>query len=158
MQSLQYKVLHLIIPCNSYLKQLRVKDTIDTIAHFLFLCPIVQAFWITICRWFKDSVDIRLYGISAKDFFFGVDPSFNRGKIINYVLLQTKYFVHRQNLFHQGFLRLLHFLQELRVKLRCEKSISCQEGKSVKSKKMGTDSFGPWLILLLFFHFLGPTG
>lgn len=142
-QSLQYKIVNRILPCNSYLRQLRIKDSescdecndVDTIAHFLFLCPKVQTFWATICEWFENSVDIRMQNLSLKDFVFGIEPSSNRGKIINYILLQTKYFVHRQKLFHQGDLRLLHFLQELKVKLRCEKFISRQEGKTARFKK-----------------------
>lgn len=49
-QSLQYKILNRIIPCNSYLKQLRLKEDeacnfcneLDSVVHFLFLCPLVK--------------------------------------------------------------------------------------------------------------------
>lgn len=88
-----------------------------------------------ICNWFERTVNVRLQDISLKEFIFGVQPTSNWGKIANFIVLHTKHFVHRQKLFHQGDLRLLHFLQELKVKLRCEKYIHWQEKKKAKFKK-----------------------
>lgn len=142
-QTLQYKILNRIIPCNSFLKQLRIREDesctfcseTDSIAHFLFLCPMVQAFWQKICSWFDNMVGLQLQTIDCREFIFGTDVSTSKGNIINSILLYTKYFVHRQKLFHQSDLTLLHFLQELKVKLTCEKFISCQEGKSGRFRK-----------------------
>lgn len=144
-QSLQYKVINRVIPCNSYLKQLRIRENDlcsfcnkpDSIAHFLFLCPIVQGFWANVCAWFSNQVNLQLQDIETKEFVFGTDIGTSKGKIINFILLQLKFFVHRQKLFHQGDLRLTHFLQELKAKLRCEKLNSLQEGKGAKFKKWG---------------------
>lgn len=142
-QTLQYKILNRILPCNSYLKQLRLRqdescnycDQRDSIAHFLFLCPVVQIFWSRVCSWFNNSVGLQLQSVDDREFVFGSDVTTSKGKIINFILLQTKYFVHRQKLFHQGDLRLVHFLQELKAKLQCEKFISFQEGKSARFRK-----------------------
>lgn len=85
--------------------------------------------------WFDRTVDIKLQGISLKEFVFGVNPDNNWGRIANYIVLQTKYFTHRQKLFLVGDLRLMHFLQELKMKLKSEKYILQQEGKSARFKK-----------------------
>lgn len=142
-QSLQYKILNRILPCNAYLKQLRIREDdscsfckqADTIEHFLFLCPRVQGFWGNVCAWFGNSVDLQLQHIDAKEFVFGTDTASRWGKIVNFITLQVKHFVHRQKLFHHGDLRLIHFLQELKVKLKCEKFLSYQEGKSARFRK-----------------------
>lgn len=142
-QSLQYKIINRIIPCNVFLRQLRIRESdlcsfcnqVDSVGHFLFSCRIVQSLWNGICTWFERTVDIRLRHISLKEFVFGVPPNSNYGKIANYIVLQTKHFVHRQKLFHQGDLRLLHFLQELKIKLKCEKIIHQQEGKNARFRK-----------------------
>lgn len=142
-QSLQYKILDRILPCNKYLKQLRIRDTdtcsycsqIDSIPHFLFNCPGVQSFWSNICDWFEKNMDIRMKAITLRDFICGVNPNYNKHKIIGFVILLAKHFIHRQKLFHQGKLALLHFLQELKAKLQCEKFILRQTGKATKFKK-----------------------
>lgn len=107
----------------------------DSITHCLYSCPRVQTFWENLCGWFERAVNIRLREITQKEFVFGVNSACNKGKIENYVVLQTKHFIHRQKLFHRGDLRLLHFLQELKRMLQCEKLISHWEGKLNRFKK-----------------------
>lgn len=68
LQSFQYKILHRTIPCNVYLKQIRIKDSdwcpfcdeSDTITDFIFSCSNVQPFWEAICAWFRQADDLYL--------------------------------------------------------------------------------------------------
>lgn len=143
MQSLHYKIINRILPCNVFLRQLRIKETdvcsfcdqLDSIDHFLFSCKIVQDLWSKICDWFDRTVDLGLRGISIRDIIFGITDNSSKSRVANYIVMQTKHFVHRQKLFHQGDLRLLHFLQELKMKLKHEKFIHRQEGRNDKFKK-----------------------
>lgn len=97
LQSLHFKILNRILPCNSYLKQIHIKDSdecslcgqVDSIPHFLRECPTVQTFWRALCPL----------------------PSV------------TKFFVYRQRLYHGGALDLLHWLREFKQKLLTEKFI-----------------------------------
>lgn len=142
-QSLQYRIVNRILPCNSYLRQLRIKesevcnfcDQTDSISHFLFSCPVVQVFWVVLCAWFSRAVDLNMQGVKPKEFVFGIRVKSKQSTLMNYIVLQTKYFVYRQKLFHQGDLRLLHFLQELKMKLKQERFILRQEGKETKFRK-----------------------
>lgn len=55
LQSLQFKLLHRITPCRTFLKRLRITETDecpfcqdtkqDSITHFFFECGLVQDFW-----------------------------------------------------------------------------------------------------------------
>lgn len=51
LQSLQYKIIHRIFPCGSYLCRIRIRDwckycdQTDSISHHLFRCDKVKPFW-----------------------------------------------------------------------------------------------------------------
>lgn len=136
LQAFQYRVVHRFLPCNQFLKNIRIRrdDTcsfcpeVDSIVHFLFTCPIVVTFWREVSSWFAREVDVQLQ-ISPRAFLFGVPDSLPQAKIINFIILFAKFFIYRQKLFHQGSLDLTHFLRELRLRLQIEQYITNSENK-----------------------------
>lgn len=140
LQSLQYKINNRIVPCGVHLKQIRIRDTHecptckekDTLIHFFFHCPGVVLFCRQICRWFKGSVNLYLDRISPKEFLFGVKKECHRSKVINHVLLHTRFYIFRQKLFHNCDLHLVQWLQEYKTALRMERWICVGTGQTAK--------------------------
>lgn len=137
LQSLHFKIMNRILPCNKYLKQIRIKDSdqcdlcgqVDSIIHFLFECRTVQTFWLSICRWFDRVENLALDTLSPKHFLFGIPKAAAKAQTINFILMTTKFFVFRQRLFHGGNLELTHWLREFKMKLLIERNILSCEGK-----------------------------
>lgn len=138
LQSLQFKILHSITPCRKYLRQIRKVDDehcpqcgeVDDLTHFFFSCPKVKIFWAAITGWLYSQVNIDLSQVNAKEAILGIDDTSTSGRISNLILLHSRFYIHRQRLFHDNKFELLHWLAELRLRLRCMKTILQQEGKS----------------------------
>lgn len=136
-QSFNYKTINRVLPCKVFLKRLRISETDecnfcqgrDTIAHFLFNCEIVKPFWQGVCSWFSRADNLYLDRLDVKEFVFGIPKEHHRSSVINTILAHTRYFIHRQKLFHEGKLDLLHWLGEFRDKLRVERWICWRTGK-----------------------------
>lgn len=101
LQAFQFKILYRIIPCNQYLKQLRIIqsdscnycDGQDTIEHFLFNCPKVQNLWTHFCAWFDRETQIDLT-VSLEEYLLGVTCSRHNIKVVNTLILYFKFFVY----------------------------------------------------------------
>lgn len=137
LQSLQFKTLHAIIRCRKYLLQIRIVEDdfspkcgeIDDMNHFFFLCPLVQSFWKSIVHWLVNNANINLEYISSKEAVLGVDDQSSKGRIANFILLHFRFYIHQQRLFHDNQFELLHWLAELRLRLRCRKANLQHENK-----------------------------
>lgn len=133
-QSFHYKVLHKILPCGSYLRRIRIKesewcqfcDETDSITHFLFMCEKVRPFWNKLCEWFRREVDVYLDRLSAKEFIFGLAKGAHLRDPINDILLKIKFYIYRQ--IHEGELDARHWLLEFKIGLRTEKWIRSSIG------------------------------
>lgn len=62
----------------------------------------------------------------------GVTDNVKDGRIINWILLVTKFYIQRQRLFHDAQFSLLAFLAEARLKLLTEKLACSLENKPNK--------------------------
>lgn len=139
-QAFQFKVLHRWIPCNKYLKNIRVKEedlcsycgNVDTLSHFLFHCSYVQRFWLTLCNWTTQQIDMSLNNVSEQEYMLGMPKEIPRSRVINFILLSCKFCIYRQKLYHGARLELTSFLHELRMKHKIEKYICILEGKADK--------------------------
>lgn len=139
LQSFQYKVLLRLITCNKYLKTIRVKENntciscseVDTLEHFLFLCPRVQTFWNGITQWLAREANLHIT-ITVEEYIFGFPCHSPKDRVINAIILHSKFYTYRQNLYHNGTLSVLHFLQELRKKLHTEDFLCQLENKQAK--------------------------
>lgn len=142
LQAFHFRIVHRFLPCNKFLQNIRIKrddqcdfcQASDTPEHFLFWCPIVQAFWKEVTAWFDNQVDVQL-NISLRAFLFGIPNTAPQAKVVNFLVLFFKFYIYRQKLFHQGSLSLIHVLRELRLRLQVEKHLTTLEGKKEHFKK-----------------------
>lgn len=120
-ESFQFKLLHRIVPCRTFLKQIRIVTSDecpfcgqkDSIIHFFFKCGDVTTFWKTLCAWFRRTDEVYMEHISPTEFLFGIPQEYNQSSITNTVLIYVKYYIHRQKLFYEGKMDFLQWLQEL---------------------------------------------
>lgn len=136
LQTFHYKIIHRIFPSNSYLARVRIRDSdwcdycdeTDSISHHLFSCAKVRPFWASLSKWFRQAVDLYLDQISTKEYIFGLPKGARHRKVINAILLEVKFYIHRQKRYHDGNLDLLHWLAEFKQKLQVEKWIRSRTG------------------------------
>lgn len=148
LQSLHFKIMNRVIPCNKFLKQIRIKSTDscelcgleDSLLHFFFECTTVKGFWASLCAWFDRVENLALANLSPRHFMFGVPRSHYKEKMVNFILMNTKFFIFRQRLFHGGKLEILQWLREFKVKLLMERHINLSEGRP--------RLFGKWAAIL----------
>lgn len=108
----------------------------DDLAHFFCDCPNTALFWKGIHEWVDKVEDTYIVSISTRDRLLGVPLGFPKGKRINLITLAAKYYIHRQKLFENGNLSVLHWLQEFRARLRVDRWVSTRLGRS--------ETFAPW--------------
>lgn len=126
-----------VIPCNVFLKQLRITDTDeckfcqakDSVPHFLSTCEIVKPFWESLGSWFNRADDLYLDQLTTKEIIFGLPKDHHRSSVINPILAYSQYYIHRQKLFHGGKLDLIQWLSEFREKLRVDQWICRRAGR-----------------------------
>lgn len=140
LQTLHFRILNRIVPCNSFLKRIRIKESdscshcgdIDSLDHFFFSCPSVALFRQSVFAWLLQVEDLRLDNISAKNFLFGFPPTLPKSRKINAILMSMKFYVYRQRLFHEGKLDLTQWLREFRLRLTAERDICAIQGTNRK--------------------------
>lgn len=143
LQSFQFRLEHRLITCNRLLFRYKIKqdDTCaycegtDTLEHFFYGCPISRKFWRLVIKWYKEASGQDLSNLSLKQILLGVDGTSRQAKRTNFLLLVSRYFIHRQRLFHNGDLCLTHWTRELRTRLLTERHICVAEGKPGKFDK-----------------------
>ena len=142
LQSLQYKLLHRIIPCNVWLKQIKIKATDecdycqekDTIEHFFLECQSVKEFWNFLFNWWETVTNTEL-DVIKEELLFGFVQSSDYYKVLNYCVLLAKSYIHRQRLFHNNKLSLYQYQVELKQKIQIEKYICYSNNQVNKFKK-----------------------
>ena len=144
LQSFQFKVFHRIITCNSYLKNIRIKDSSeceycdgqkDTMVHFFVTCPVVVHFWKSIFRWLNTIMKIDTSRITESEQILGVYQKMKDCDTINMVLLRARFYIYRQRLFPKCALDIMQWLKELKHALLFEEYICKMENKVKKFKK-----------------------
>ena len=100
---LHWKLVHNIYPTNIMLLKMKVtennkcsycSDTLDVIEHFLFECPLVQAFWQQIVQYILVSYDVKIT-LGVTEALFGIRKNGNNLstlliKKINHIMLVAK--------------------------------------------------------------------
>lgn len=138
LQAFQFKLLHRIIPCNKYLKNIRLIDAdqcsfcseTDTLTHFFYSCPKVQPFWTALGNWFQQQTNIEVGNVQQCHYMLGVPRGEPHAIILNFIILSVKFYVFRQKMYYDAKLDLTAFLNEFRSKLKIEKYICTLEGKA----------------------------
>lgn len=67
LQAFQFRLIHQIIPCNKFLKNIKIRQldacdscgSPDDTEHFLLLCPNIQHFLKSILDWLAQNVDFH---------------------------------------------------------------------------------------------------
>ncbi len=145
LQSFQYRIIHRIIPCNKWLNNITVKETDlcdycteqDSIVHFLIECEKAHEFWKSLFFWWnrtneviimeeKELNECILFGFPYDDDYFVV---------LNYVILQSKYYIYKQKLFKENKIDFYDFLKQLRYTLTVGKIICAKENRDHKFTK-----------------------
>lgn len=140
LRAFQFKLLHRILPCGKYLKDIRVRDTdicqycshVDTLTHFFYSCPHVQPFWAALCNWSTQQINLQLENTALCHYMLGIPREHPQAKLANYIILVSKFYIFRQKLYHNADLNITAFLYELRNKLNTGKYICGREGKANK--------------------------
>lgn len=146
LQALHFRILNRIIPCNSFLTRIRIKQSPacdhcgaeDTITHFFYSCPVVASFRRGVFAWLDQGEDLRLDTVQLRQFLFGVPQATPKAPKINAILISIKFFIYRQRLFYDSKLELLHWLREFRMRLIVERNICHSQGTPGKFAKWRT--------------------
>lgn len=124
LQSFAYKIAYRLTPCNKYLNTICIAASpdcpscggIDSISHFFYTCSRVSAFWLALSQWCEAHLDISLSNLTALQITLGFTDKIRYVRIVNWILLTTKFYIQRQRLFHDTQLSLIGFLAEARLK------------------------------------------
>lgn len=126
-QTLQYKILTRIFPCNSKLFQWKIINSprcelcyeIDTIEHYLCECMLVKEFWKTFMHWWKQISDCYIH-LKTNDILFGIligdSIMFNS---LNYCLLLAKRYIFVEK-YNDRKLFFLAFLCDLKQRIETD--------------------------------------
>ena len=79
------------------------------------------------------NITVRMY--SEVEILLGVVDSSYRREVINVIFLLVKFYIHRQKLFHNCHVSLVHFLADLRVYLETERYNAKQLNRLTKFRK-----------------------
>lgn len=145
LQSFQFRILHRLITCKKYLHSINMHENgscpfcgeKDSISHFFLTCSKVTGFWENLGGWCQSHLNLQLSSLTKTEKLLGllnVNGNTRTFKVINWILLTAKYYIHRQRLFHEGEVSLIAFLSEAKNKLSTEKLICTQEGNPNKFK------------------------
>lgn len=148
LQTLQFKIIHRILPCNKLLKIYRIKDSDeceycgkkDDIAHFFINCAASQMLWKRIWRWLEFQVKCRHIILSEPEILLGVHGEYHKNLryIINVICLFTKFYIYRQRLYHQADCNFEVWCKEFKRRLDTEKYILEKNQKSDDFKRWET--------------------
>ena len=127
MRYFQYKILHRIIPSNSYLKLVNIREnetchlcqTKETIDHMFWECHQINSFWNEIETWLNEKIQSRIQ-LCYKDIILGLEGH-PRLKVLNYIILSAKYYLFR-NRFSNGKPYITTFSHFLSKKIEEEKA------------------------------------
>ena len=136
LREFQYKILNRILYTNDMLFKFKkiesplcyfCENDIETIEHFLFLCPRVQVFWSEVCSTFGEKLNWSR-SLHIKDIFFGNQDLKIHNNLTNYIILESKYFLYRCKL-NKTPLSILHLTEKIKNTYYIERSIAKENNK-----------------------------
>lgn len=89
----------------------------DSISHFFLKCDKAQQFWCSLHLWCESHLDISIPQLSVTEMLLRITRSINARKLVNWIILPAKFFIHRNKLFHDYNLSLIAFLAEMCAKI-----------------------------------------
>jgi hypothetical protein len=137
LQTLQYKILHRIYPCNYWVAKWDPdtidvcsrcnRNEVDTIQHFFYSCNNVQPLWIAFKNWWEVNMDEHI-DIGETDVIFGLFPVNDENVALNLSILLAKKYIEIQNCLNSGF-SLYGFMLKVKNFLTLERYICTKNGK-----------------------------
>ena len=104
---------------------------IDTLIHFFTECNYIANFWNDLQNWVSTIYNERgPLILSTKTILFGHEGTSDYVKVVNYIILLSKYFIYVKRLQNDFNLDLQAFLSFLRYKLSIEKNIATKNKSS----------------------------
>ena len=136
-QSLQYKILHRIVACNSWLNQIKERDDAecnccnktDDLVHFFIECKNADHLWHRIVEWMGKILQDRL-AITPRDIMFGYSGNNVNKEIINYCLILAKYYIYCVKIkIKSNDLNLLDYIRIVKNELTVKYEAACLKDK-----------------------------
>ena len=92
----------------------------DDICHFFLHFSNVKIFWDQFFNWWNRIGDVEIPQCGEEVILFG-NPSENEiFTVLNYCILQAKYFIYKRRLYHENNIDLYKYLVDLKFKLKLE--------------------------------------
>ena len=122
-QSLQYKILQRIFPCNYWLSKwnkdindsCRFCNQTDYLEHYFYECQTLNELWEGIRNWWLQNIGCT-FNLSAKDVILGVCNAFDEYilEMINFTILLAKYYIMkcRKDETHIELTNFLYFMKK----------------------------------------------
>ena len=101
MRAFYFRLLHHILPNNEFLYKVGIvesdlctfcEENIETICHYLCMCPLTVIFWTEVLGWIKSKTSIEL-SMDPAVLIFAKDVPANQ-QAIRFILLCAKYFIY----------------------------------------------------------------
>ena len=149
-QAFQYKIIHRTLPCNEWLKNIKIKpdsnctycNITDSITHFLIDCKSNTFFWKSWAKWWQSMTRFNIRGESHihESILFGFPGGSDNAIVTNYCLLYAKQYIYLKKLKESNndktlYIDFLGYLSQLKYILKIEKSICIRRNQSVKFDK-----------------------
>ena len=136
LQSLQYKIIHRIVPCRKWLHIQRVVDSpfctscndkVDDLCHHFIECIQVKQFWKSLENWWNKTGGYKVK-LTNKHIIFGFYDDNGQFESINFIILLAKWFIQKQG-YLQCKIELYNFLVMLKHHLQVERYICAGNNK-----------------------------
>ena len=139
LREFQYKILNRILYTNDMLFKFKKVDSplcyfcgkeLETLEHLFFCCPKVHVFWNEVAV-MLNSHGITFKSLDIKDILFGFFDARNHdsgGSLLNYIVLESKYFIYRTKL-NKTSLSLKSFFERIKNTFQIERFIATKNNK-----------------------------
>ncbi len=131
LQSLQYKILHRIYPCNTYLSKWNSDisescifcPSVDTLAHHFFTCETSKYLWASLTRLWQNSIGVGIV-LSEIDIILGCPNENNDDTInaLNFCIIFGKWYIAKCKL-EKKKCNFIEFVRLLKKRLATEEYI-----------------------------------
>ena len=139
LQSFQYQLLNRNIYCKKKLNEMRILESsscehcgeVDTLMHFFIECNYVANFWNNLQHWLSTIYNDRAPLILApQTIIFGYEGNTDYTKVVNYIILLSKYFLFVKRMKNDFNMEMRAFLAFLKYKLGIERNIALRNKSS----------------------------
>ena len=105
---------------------------VDTIDHFFLHCPGAKSFWDSFFNWWNGISEVQFASTTEEELLLGFICDGDIFKVLNYCVINAKFYMYKQKLFDNNKLGLYEFLMILKAKLNMEYGICKKNGTPEK--------------------------